>query len=55
MAKNMSYEHFKLLMEFFEAEVKNDHSLVKNRFSGVGREAKCRDKCEESDSDHLSA
>ena len=52
-AKKVSYEHFKILMKIFVAETKNDHNLVKNQFSGVGREGKCRGECEECDCDHF--
>ena len=53
MAKNMSYEHFKLLMKNFEVGTKNGHNWVENRISRVGREGKCRAKLEECENNHL--
>ena len=53
MAKNMSYEHFKILLKKFEVGTKNGHNWVENRFSRVGREGKCRAKLEECENNHL--
>ena len=55
MAKNMSYEHFKLLMKIFEVGTKNGHNWVENRFSRVGMDGKCNAKLEECENNHLNA
>ena len=55
MAKKVSYEHSKFLMENFEVETKNGHNWVENRLFGVGAEGKCRAKLEGSENRHLRA